>query len=66
MSTEPEWQAYGPARVCITFDYESYVGPTETNDVAGPLLVVSGDTAEDSMKKASRIADLLNSYGLHG
>lgn len=58
------WEAYGPSRINLTFDYESSVGPTEINNVPGPLCVVSGDTAEDSLKNAKRIADLLNSYGL--
>lgn len=58
------WEAYGPSQVPLTFDHESFVGPTEINDVRGPLCVVSGATDEESLFKAKRISDLLNQYGL--
>lgn len=59
------WVAYGPSRIPITFDHESFVGPTEINDVGGPLCIVSGDDDEESLIKARRIAALLNTYGLN-
>lgn len=58
------WEAYGPTKVSWTFDNESTVGPADANDVGGPLLIVSGETPEESFANAKRIADLLNSYGL--
>lgn len=58
------WEAYGPSRMKITFDHESHVGPTENNDVCGPLCVVGGDTDEESLLNAQRIAALLNEHGL--
>ena len=56
------WEHYGPCKTPMTFDHESFVGPTDINDVAGPLCVVSGDNDEDSLRNASRIARMLN-YG---
>lgn len=61
---EPMWEAYGPTISPLTMEHESSVGPTEINDVAGPLCIVSGDTDEESLRNAKRIADLLNLYGL--
>lgn len=59
------WKAYGPSKIPITFEHESFVGPTENNDVSGPLAVVSGDSDEESLSAARRIAFLLNKNGLN-
>lgn len=58
------WEAYGPSEVPITFDHESFVGPTESNDIGGPLAVIKGDFGEESLKIAKRIAYLLNRHGI--
>lgn len=58
------WEAYGPSKIPITFDHESFVGPTENNDAGGPLAVISGDTDEESLISAKCIAYLLNKHGL--
>lgn len=57
-----QWEAYGPyqGKEELTFNHESYVGPTEHNDSSGPLAVVSGDTDEKSLENARMIAELLN------
>jgi hypothetical protein len=56
------WTAYGPSKVPITFDHESFVGPTDANDRPGPLAVVSGADDSESLVWAKKIAALLNQF----